>query len=536
MKIRPPFPKAGPCLTDEEAADYLSHQGDRDRIEAHLAGCADCLDLVLGARALLKSESSRVSRSLRRHVRPRTNPLLSLGAAAAVLTITLVAAWALTRRSAAPVAPPAPVTQRADSKKSEETIPVREEKKEPVRTEKREERSTERTTEPVREKKSERGIADRIPGPRRDEPTAVRKEAFTVKAVTGRVRYGDRELRAGDPLELSIPLRTPYGEHARVEVEGASLLLHHETSFALGPGALRISSGRLFVRSSGTLRAETPAGIALPEGTEFAMEVSAASASIIVRSGNVRFANLRGEAKIERGQLLRCAPGQAPGRPVRVDLPSALRWVETLERSARSPDEAWLLLYPASKKSAIVVTAPHMPIETQTSRFAARLAERLSAPLVVANGYKRPRKIEVNVPGEEPAQREAFDEYRRLVREGSAASPVGLLVEIHGYGSEGESNVIEISTSGISKTQLEKLKDLYAQILKKHAPEVEATLVFDLTDPKRIKFPAGPMKTRGIFRPETTVRGWKVELPWAVRWKEHEKYAAILAELVESLR
>lgn len=522
-----PFPKSGACLTDAEIAGYLARAGDRERIEAHLAGCADCLDLLLAARRLAREEAP-VRRPSYRFVRRRTNPFLSLAAAAAVLLVAVLAVVALTRKTDPA---PAPVTRQAPPRVEpprEEKRPV-EEKRETPREEKRDEKPVEKRDETPREKPSERGIADRIPGPKSGETAVVRKEAFTVKSVTGRVKYRNRELRAGDALELSVPLRVPFGEHAAIEVAGASILLHHETEVAIGPGALRIATGRAFVR--GEIRVETPAGSLIPSGTEFAVEVAGAALSVVVRSGSVRI----GTAKVEKGQFLKVAAGQTPGRPVRVDLAAALAWADAIDRASK-PDEAWLLLYPAQKKSAIVVTAPHMPIETQTSRFAAGLAESLRTSLVVAHGYKRPRKIEVNEPGDSPAEREAYEEYRRLVREGGAVAPLAFLIEIHGYGSEGEMPEIQVATSGFSKAELEQVKLAFARLVRKHAPEVEATIVFDLTDPKEIKYPAGAMKTKGIFRPEITQRGWKMELPWAVRWTCREKYVAILAELVESMR
>lgn len=559
MSRTPLFPKDGPCLTIEEVADYLARRpADPERVERHLAGCPECLDLALGAHALAGGEADAPARAVERalslrparrlpsarRLRPRRrpNPFLSLAAAAAVVLVAVLAAVALTQRTPAPV-PPAPpvVRQTRDPERTEAKEPVR--RDEPRREERTDEKVVEKKVDPKREAKPERGIADRVPGPRSE--TKVRAEVLAVRSVTGRVRYRDRELRAGDALELVDALRTPFGECARIETAGTTIHVHHDTGFSLGPGpVVRLDQGRLFIRSASGLRAETSAGSVTPLGTEFGLEVSGNVTTVVVRSGLVRFANARGEQKVEKGQLLRCAPGQTPGRPARADLAAALAWVEGMERAGGGPDAAWMILYPAPQRSGIVVTAPHMPIETQTSRIAAGLAERLQTSLVVAHGYKRPRKIDVNVPGDDPASREAYDEYRRLIRDGASASPVPFLVEIHGYGDEEDPAVIEIATAGFAVADAEAVKRTYARLLRKHAPEVQATLVFDVTDPtyeaggKRIKFkyPALDLRTRGVFRKEVAARGWKVSLPHACRWRCRDAYVAILAELVESLR
>lgn len=528
-----PFKKEGLCLTDAEIATWLATHSD-ERVEAHLAGCADCLDLVLSAHALSKSEPQRTPSVRRLPRRKSTNPFVSLAAAAAVLLVAVLAAIALTQRNDAPpgpVAQPKPPPKREETPKREEKIV---EKKEETPEPKREEKIVEKREEPKREEKKEKGIAGRIPGPKSE--TVPEREVFAVRSVTGRVLRKGVEIRAGDAIDAADVLRTPFGEHAKIEAGGGTFLVHHETEFALRPAGIRVTKGRVLIRD---FAAETPAGSLVPTGTEYSVEVAGNVTTVIVKSGSVQFKTARGEQKVAEGQLVRCTAGQAPGRPARVvDLELALSWAAAMEK------DAWLQLYPAARRSPLVVTAPHMPIETQTSKFARTVAEKLDVSLVVAHGYKRTRNTEVNVPGDTDEEKAVYEEYRRLVREAGSVAPLALLVEIHGYGDADEPPIIEISTTGFTERELLQLKGTYARLLKKHAPEVEAMLVFELTDPtyewdgKKIKFKygAGDMKTKGIFRKDVTARGWKVELPHACRYKCHDAYAAILADLIASLR
>lgn len=532
-----PFRKEGSCLTDAEIASWLAHEPN-ERVELHLAGCADCLDLVLAAHELSKAEAApRKMPSVRRFPRrSRTNPLLALAAAAAVVLVAILAVMAITQRSEtpqAPVAQPRPQPKKEEPRTEEKIV----EKKDETPPKREEEKIVEKTPE-KRDEKKPHGVADRHPGITGTE-TAVEKktpEVFAVRSVTGRVMRNGVELKSGDVLEATDVLRTPFGEHAKIEAGAGTFLVHHDAEFALRPAGIRVTRGRVFVRD---FAAETPAGSLVPTGTEYSVEVSGNVTTLIVKSGSVQFKTARGEQKAAEGQLVRCTAGQAPGRPARVvDLEAALAWTGALEK------EAWLQLYAATKRSPLVVTAPHMPIETQTSKFARTLAENLDVSLVVAHGYKRTRNTEVNVPGDTDEERVVYEEYRRLVREAGSVAPLGLLVEIHGYGDADEPPIIEISTTGFTERELLQLKQTYAKLVKKHAPEVEAMLVFELTDPtyewdgKKIKFKygAGDMKTKGIFRKDVTARGWKVELPHACRYKSHDTYVAILTELIDSLR
>lgn len=532
-----PFPREGACLADEEIAAYLDHRAeDADRVERHLAGCGDCLDLLLGARKAKESEDpiserltarivamgpSRKNPSIRRFLeRRRTNPLVGLAAAAAVILVGIVAVLSLAeRRSPDLRTPEKPI--RSDEWPGDAKREIAEKSGEPHRRDE--------GTEPLRK----HGIAETSP--------------IRVDAVAGRVQCGDRELQVGDFVRASDTLRTRFAESARLEVAGTTLVIHHETEFGLGgAGAIRLERGKLFLRSDRGWSAETPSGTVNGLGAETSLEVVEGVTGVVVKSGDVLFRNAFGARRIEKGLTLRCGRDEAPPFPSRVaDLNATLAWTGRVERAARSPNEAYLMLYPVARRGGLVVTAPHMPIESQTARFAASVAERRHASLVVASGFKRIRQIEVNVPGATGESVAAYEEYRRLVGEAADRTPLDLLVEIHGYGGEGEPPMIEIATTGFAVQELGRLKQVYAKLLQKHRPGIEAMLVFEATDPTyeyggkkiRYKYGVGAMATHGIFRKEITTRGWKVELPYACRYPEHEKYEAILADLiVEALR
>lgn len=532
-----PFPREGRCLTDEEIAAYLDHRAEEsDRLERHLAGCEDCLDLLLGVRKaeepavavperltarIVAMGPSRRNPSIRRFLeRRRTHPLLALAAAAAVILVGIVAVLSLTER----------------------LMPSARKREEAVRTDERPGETKEDVAEKFHEPRRSGGETD---GPRKN--AIAEAGPAIIDAVAGRIACGDRELKVGDPIRATDTLRTRFGESARVEVLGTTLWVHHETDFGLdNNGAVRLDRGRLFLRGDRGWFAETPSGTVHATGADVSLEVADGATAVTVKSGAALFRNSFGARRIEKGLALRCSPGEAPPFPSRVaDLNGALAWTAQVERATRSPKEAGLILYPAARRTSLVVTAPHMPVESQTARFATNLAERRKASLVIANGYKRIRRIEVNVPGDTGESRAAFEAYRRLVTEAADRSPLGLLVEIHGYGGEGDPSVIEIATTGFTTEELQQCKQTYAKLLQKHRPKVEAALVFEATDPTyeyggrkiRYKYGVGSMATRGIFQKEIAARGWKVELPYACRYEAHEKYEAILSDLIaEALR
>jgi hypothetical protein len=355
-----------------------------------------------------------------------------------------------------------------------------------------------------------------------------------IESVRGRVASGKGDLKAGDLVSLAQPLRTDFGAHAVIEAGGARFVLHQETQLALGAGpAARIAAGKVFVRSVPGLRVETPAGTAIPIGTEFTVEVSGETTVVAVREGAVQFSNDQGKAVVRKDQALSAARGNAPGKPGPVPA-DAFAWA-----SAASL-ERFLILYPGQRKSGVVICAPHITAqdELHVGQFAAGVSRRLGVGLVAAHGYDGSKVVLPGRPGED---RELFERHLGLVREASGSWPARLVVVVHAkLVGDPAHHVIEVGTAGFTVQEEEDLKRDFAAIVERRAPAERIRMVCEHSDPDFPNFTAGTVDYRraGIFKEGHAARGLRLRVPNTVRYRDavRAEYEAIVAEWLEKIR
>lgn len=234
----------------------------------------------------------------------------------------------------------------------------------------------------------------------------------------------------------------------------------------------------------------------------------------------------------------------------------------------------------AAVHSGCVIGAPHEGFDANTAPIAERVADALGCGCVVARGYRQTsarRWIDVNRPSQrryEGARRgpeeetdlaqEVYAEYQaRLFRaggapEGADPAPLRLLVEIHGHARTVEVGgravkvpAIELATRGVPEEALRALKERYAQLAARLAPEDRVALAVEqLDDPYevtgpfeaagqrlRFYFHASGAKQKGSLAPGSTIQALHFELPQHVRLDaaRRAKYTELLIELLRPL-
>lgn len=564
-KMRDALQGASACPDDETLARFLG--GERsEEIELHLAACRDCRDVVRFAiqepegpatREFKRRIIDRVTRQ--RKVSPLSIPWYAVAVAALALIAILVAVVSRhppatttpsmvkqpePRPQTSPHPDPGPKVVREEPgqeppKQDPQTAPQAQPPEPP-----REPPKQETVMQPPGEQKQ---MPVEPPGQPAEPPTELKPPCVVMTRVQGEILINDQPAKAGDRVTDADRVRTRFGTHGWFEAAGARITMHHQTELRLSEGpTLRLATGRIFVRSTPGLRVQTAAGLITPIGTEFSVEVLGETTIVAVREGSVLLQTPRGRSKLEKGQLVSCAAGKVPGAVQRLMDPAAcFGWV------TRIGAENYLMHYPAARRTGAVIAAPHAPYETHTALMAASVAEKLRLPLVVGHGYaSRDNFSVVNVPGQNRKEREVFEEYVHLIRDAAGLAPARLLVELHGYGGPAVSDkdptpVIECSTAGFSQQELLRLKQVWVQLLKKHKPEQEVALVFDLTDPQyevegrkiEFRFTANTIRSEGAFKKDVTARGLKFELPWQCRKtpRARQTYEAMVSELLETL-
>jgi ferric-dicitrate binding protein FerR (iron transport regulator) len=569
--MKTPFLKIGPCLTKEELARYRSLEGtDRDRIDRHLSGCMNCFALLSDSleehgeeegpsTALLRRVESLPSRmayrrSRRSPVPNRQNPLLRLAVAAALL-LAIGSGFLFLPGSSEEKEPVHVMTP--SSKKEESPVPkdlpgkpdVDNPSEDPTVVEPKVKPNVEPKREPslTPEPEKEKDLPDSEREPVIEKP----KESTVVKVLLSRVEgtllCRGEPLSSGSEISPGDPLRTPFGTEARVTFAGGTVWVDHQTEIQMDQGGrLHLRRGKIYLQSAPGLKVQTPAGFIRPQGTKFQVETDAKGTTrVVVQAGRVRFENGLGGRNILAGCRVVGKVGKRPGPSIHMKNPEEVfLWVKGIDKVVAEGEDPFLRLYRTEKKVPLLFSAPHVPVETQSKEIATFLAQSLDAPLIVGSGFKGPRGIDLNEPGKSEASRTAFLAYVEALRKGEAGFPIPFLVEIHAYGEkDGESPVIEIATSGFRKAELERIKNRYEELVKKLQPQVRARLVFDLTDPtyevdgvkRDFKYKSTLLRSSGVFQKKISLRGWKVSLPWEVRYTSREHYRTILLELLREI-
>ncbi len=575
--MKTPFSKIGPCLTKEKLARYRSLEGtDRDRIDRHLSGCMNCFALLSDSpdehreeegpsTALLRRVESlpsrmRYRRSRRSPVSDRQNPLLRLAVAAALLLAVgsgflFLPGSSEEREPVHVMTPSSEKEERPAPKDLPEKPDVDIPSEDPVVVEFQPEPKSKPNLEPKREPdpapKPEPEKEKKLPDSEREPVIEEPKESTVVKVLLSRVEgtllCRGEPLSSGAEISPGDPLRTPFGTEARVTFPGGTVWIDHQTEFQIDQGVrLHLSSGKIYLQSAPGLEVETPAGFIRPQGTKFQVETDVKGTTrVVVQAGRVRFENGFGGRNIIAGCRVIGKVGKRPGPSIHMKNPEEVfLWVKGINNVVDAGEDPFIRLYRTEKKAPLLFSAPHVPVETQSKEIATFLAQSLDAPLIVGSGFKGPRGIDLNEPGKSEASRTAFLAYVEALRKGEVGFPIPFLVEIHAYGvKDGKPPVIEISTSGFRKAELEGIKNRYEELVKKLQPQVRARLVFDLTDPtyevdgvkRDFKYKSTLLRSSGVFQRKISLRGWKVSLPWEVRYTSREHYRTILLELLREI-
>ena len=572
--MKKPFSKKGPCPASEELARYRFTEGrERDRMDHHLAGCTDCLESIdIGNRfdpeseqppeALLRRIQSlpfrtALRRSRRKVVSSPGRPVLRYAVAMGLLFSIGVFLYFAPRSSEKnpPVQAQTPGEKEKVQKQKrpplQPVVPVPSPDKKKIVPGPEKEEVVRMI--PVRKETSPLPVPGKnpkpepIPEPGTGPETTIAR--VSIGKISGSLLHSGKAISSGEQVAPGDLLQTPFGREARLEFSGVVLWMDHRTQVRLEKGPrVTLVRGKIFLRSAPGLEVWTPVGTLIPIGTEFQVETGEkGSTTVIVKEGKVRFQNHKGKREVPAGCRSTGKAGRKPGPAERLrKLSSLFAWVDSVDRAVAPGPGAFVRLYPTGSRSPLVITAPHVPVETQSREIAAFLAETLEVPLVVGTGYKgRVPRVDLNEPGANEESRGAYLEYAGAIRSAADRLPLPFLVEIHAYGNKNsETPVIEISTSGFTRGELERIKKIYAGLLEKIQPEIRARLVFDLTDPKyevdgktrNFKYGSSVLRKTGVFQKQFVQRGWKVELPWIVRYSVQEHYRTILAELIRSVR
>ncbi|MDP6959773.1 MAG: FecR family protein, partial [Planctomycetota bacterium] len=249
--------------------------------------------------------------------------------------------------------------------------------------------------EPEEEKKT--------PDPKREPVLEEPKESTVVKVLLSRVEgtllCKGQPLSSGSEVAPGDALRTPFGTEARVTFAGGTVWLDHQTKIQMNPGGkLHLSSGKIYLQSAPGLEIQTPAGIIRPEGTKFQVETDVKGVTrVVVQTGRVRFENGFGGRNILAGCRVIGKVGKRPGPSIHVkDLEDLFLWVKGVDQGVAEGKSPFLRLYRTEKETPLLLSAPHVPVETQSKEIATFLAQKLGAPLIVGHGFKGPRGIDLN--------------------------------------------------------------------------------------------------------------------------------------------
>ncbi|RMG16951.1 MAG: hypothetical protein D6731_04970 [Planctomycetota bacterium] len=213
-----------------------------------------------------------------------------------------------------------------------------------------------------------------------------------------------------------------------------------------------------------------------------------------------------------------------------------------------------------------MVAAPHGGYDQNTEYMARNIAGRLGYGWVRALAYRSvPLRYwyDVNRPTERPYRRGRFgdpvwtaeaqrvyDEYQQRL-EGAArrSGPLDLLVEIHGHsrtvpagGRSLRVQVIELATTGFTRTELRALKRHYEELQRSLPASQRVPLAIDRLDPHfeyrgwwiPFHFRASEAKRKGSLRPTKARRALHFELPPRVRDSAavRSAYERLLARLI----
>lgn len=236
---------------------------------------------------------------------------------------------------------------------------------------------------------------------------------------------------------------------------------------------------------------------------------------------------------------------------------------------AGSPAAAQSMRHEAAGRGrkGCVVAAPHGGYDLHTEQIAPKLAEALGWGLVIAEGYRskaEQRWFDVNRPtqrvwargelakGEETLEgHRVFTKYREALFAAGRASPLELLVEIHGHARKerigGERvvvQVIELAHQGIPRDTLRALAARYQTLIAELPADRRVPLAIEGLDPSYVyrgrelefHYRASGAKARGALAPRVSKRALHVELPPRARSKANRAaYGKLLAELLAPL-
>ncbi|MCA8922352.1 MAG: hypothetical protein KDD82_11120 [Planctomycetes bacterium] len=218
-------------------------------------------------------------------------------------------------------------------------------------------------------------------------------------------------------------------------------------------------------------------------------------------------------------------------------------------------------------REGYVIAAPHGGYDLHTEAIAPEVAKGLGWGLVIAEGYRDKgarRWFDVNRPTEREWQeggfaegqptlagRKTFARYREALLAAGRASPLRLLVEIHGHarkeqvaGKQVVVQAIELANTGFPRRELRALAARYQSLVAELPEEQRVPLVVEGLDETytyrgrelKLYYRASGAKEAGSLAPQVTRRALHFELPPRARSKAARgAYAQLLIELLGPL-
>ncbi len=200
--------------------------------------------------------------------------------------------------------------------------------------------------------------------------------------------------------------------------------------------------------------------------------------------------------------------------------------------------------------TGVLIAAPHGTFDTNTAPLAVAAARRRGAGYVVARRFTvNGTRINVNRPTEganlacarEPhtaRAKEVYGLYTRIVSTAAMGRPLRLYVEIHGNSDSRTAQLIEIATTGISRSQAQSVSEGFPAMLVRAREQMPAypEIALRIEPLDRLVFVAACVKSIGIAGTDLVPRAAHIELPRSLRAKESQQATALLiAEIVRGL-
>ena len=128
--------------------------------------------------------------------------------------------------------------------------------------------------------------------------------------------------------------------------------------------------------------------------------------------------------------------------------------------------------------------------------------------------------------------------YTQIVRTAAAGRPLRLYVEIHGNSDPRTAELIEIATTGISRSQARSVSEKYPAMLARIRKALPAypDIALRIEPLDRIVFVAACVKSVGIAGTDAVPRAVHIELPRSARAKEsREATTLLITEIVREV-